>query len=104
MAVAPVEMQRAMILALHTGQRQGDLLRLAWTNYDGQVITLRQGKSRRLGIAGPLIVIPCTQALRRMLDSMPLTATTILTSRSGRPFGKRNFGKQWVAATVAAGV
>ena len=29
MAVAPIEMQRAMILALHTGQRQGDLLRLA---------------------------------------------------------------------------
>jgi hypothetical protein len=28
MAAAPVEMQRALILALHTGQRQGDLLRL----------------------------------------------------------------------------
>jgi hypothetical protein len=28
MKVAPVELQRALILALHTGQRQGDLLRL----------------------------------------------------------------------------
>ena len=29
MKVAPVEMQRALIMALHTGQREGDLLRLA---------------------------------------------------------------------------
>jgi len=29
MKVAPIEMQRALILALHSGQRQGDLLRLA---------------------------------------------------------------------------
>lgn len=28
MNVAPLELQRALILALHTGQRQGDLLRL----------------------------------------------------------------------------
>jgi hypothetical protein len=28
MKVAPIELQRALILALHTGQRQGDLLRL----------------------------------------------------------------------------
>jgi len=104
MAVAPVEMQRALILAVHSGQRQGDLLRLCWTQYDGAFIRLRQGKSRRRGKPGPLIEIPVTQALKRMLDSIPRTATTILTSRSGRPFGKRNFSKQWVAATRAAGI
>ena len=32
MTAAPIEMQRAMILALHTGQRQGDLLRLPWSS------------------------------------------------------------------------
>jgi hypothetical protein len=47
MQVAPVEIQRALILALHTGQRQGDLLRLTWSAYDGERIRLRQGKSRR---------------------------------------------------------
>src|SRR5262245_29954513 len=55
MVVAPIEMQRAMILALHSGQRQGDLLRLCWSQYDGVFIRLRQGKSRRKGVAGPLI-------------------------------------------------
>src|SRR5262249_53360278 len=63
MAVARIEMQRAMILALHTGQRQGDILRLTWTAYDGQYIRLRQGKARRRGVAGPLITIPVTAAL-----------------------------------------
>ena len=70
MKVAPVEIQRALILALHTGQRQGDLLRLPWSAYDGERIRLRQGKSRRGKNRGPLIEIPCTQALRRMLDGM----------------------------------
>lgn len=64
MAVAPVEMQRALILALHTGQRQGDLLRLSWSNYDGVAISLRQGKT------GRKVEIPCTMALKSMLDGM----------------------------------
>ena len=46
MAVAPVELQRALIIALHTGQRQGDILRLPWSAYDGTAITLKQGKRR----------------------------------------------------------
>ena len=44
MAVASPEMQFAMVLALHTGQRQADILRLAWSQYDGASITLRQGR------------------------------------------------------------
>jgi integrase len=43
MKVAPIEMQRALLLGLHTGQREGDLLRLSWSSYDGANITLRQG-------------------------------------------------------------
>jgi hypothetical protein len=35
-------MQLAMALALHTGQRQGDILRMAWSAYDGSAISLRQ--------------------------------------------------------------
>ena len=64
MKVAPVELQRALILALHTGQRQGDLLRLDWNNYDGAMISLRQGKT------GRKVEIPCTKALKRMLDGL----------------------------------
>ena len=34
-------------LALWTGQRQGDLLRLPWSAYDGITVRLRQSKTGR---------------------------------------------------------
>ncbi len=103
MRVAPEEIQRALILALHTGQRQGDLLRLVWTAYDGTFIRLRQGKAKRRGVPGPPVEVPVTAALKRMLDAMPRVAATILTSRTGRPIQEaalrgiveRSDGSRW---------
>src|SRR5262245_42528900 len=86
MKAAPIELQRALILALHTGQREGDLLRLVWSAFDGAWIKLRQGKMRRGSKPGPLIEIPCTAALRRMLDGMERISPLILTTKSGHSF------------------
>ena len=100
MGVASVELQRALILALHTGQRQGDLLRLTWSNYDATraLITLRQGKTnRRVGI-------PCTSALRRMLDSVEKTSAVILATKTGLPWKSRYFKAQWEATSRKAGI
>jgi integrase len=102
--VAPVELQRALILALHTGQRQGDLLRLAWSAYDGKTIRLRQGKARRGGKLGPLIEIPCTVALRRMLDGMDHISPLILTTKTGQSFKKRYFARLWDEAMTKGGL
>jgi integrase len=104
MRAAPIEMQRALILALHTGQRQGDILRLAWPNYDGAALTLRQGKAKRGGKPAPIVTIPCTAALRRMLDGLPRSATVVLTTKTGRPWTKRYFAREWEAASAAAGI
>ena len=104
MAAARIEMQRAMILALHTGQRQGDLLRLAWSAYDGASITVRQGKARRGKSLGPPIVVPCTMALRRMLDGMERVSPLILTTKTGQSFKKRYFTRLWDGTATAAGL
>jgi integrase len=104
MKVAPIELQRSLILALHTGQRQADLLRLPWSAYDGTAISLRQGKSNRHGRTAPLVTIPCTAALRRMLDSMERTALLVLTTKTGRALQKRYFARQWEEASKAAGI
>jgi integrase len=104
MEVASVEMQRALILGLHTGQREGDILRLAWSAYDGLRIVLRQGKSRRQGKAAPLIEVPCTTALRRMLDGMDRVSPLILTTKTGQSFKARYFGRLWEEATTKAGL
>jgi integrase len=102
MKVAPLEMQRALILALHTGQRQGDLLRLPWSAYDGERIKLRQGKARRSGKPGQLVDIPCTKTLRRMLDKMERKSPLILTTKTGQAFKKRYFARRWDEAMEAA--
>jgi integrase len=104
MAVASIEMQQAMILALHTGQRLSDLLRLPWSAYDGKSITLRQGKARRGRSPGPPVIVPCTAALRRMLDSMERTSPLILTTKTGQSFKKRYFSRLWDETMFAAGL
>jgi len=49
---APAHLHLALLLALWTGQRQGDLLRLPWSAYNGTHIRLRQSKG------GTRVVIP----------------------------------------------
>ena len=104
MRVAPVELQRALLLALHTGQREGDLLRLPWSAYDGKTIRLRQGKSRRGQRLGQIIEIPCTAALRRMLDGMEHASPLILSTGTGRSFKKRYFSQVWNRVMRKAGL
>lgn len=99
MAVAPIELQRALVLALHTGQRQGDLRSLTWNSYDGAFIRLRQSKG------GPRVVeIPVTSALKRMLDGLERTDVVILTTKTGRPWTADYFKSEWKKARDAAGI
>ena len=89
MAVASEPLQRALVLALETGQRQGDLLRLPWSAYDGTWIRLRQSKT------GRRVNIPVTRRLRAVLDNSKRTATVILTNKRGIAWTKNAFGKAW---------
>lgn len=98
MAVAPIEHQRALMLALHTGQRQADLLSLSWNNYNGSSISLRQGKTKRR------VDIPCTAALRRMLDGLEKDTNLVLTTKTKLPRKARYFKAQWEATSKAAGI
>ena len=67
---APPELWAVILVGLHTGLRQGDLRRLAWSAYDGTAITRRITK-RRKGSAGVSVTIPCTKALKALLDGLP---------------------------------
>ena len=104
MKVAPIELQQALILGLHTGLREGDLLRLPWSAYDGNKICVRPGKSRRGDELGDEIEIPCTKALRRMLNRMKRRSPLILTTATGRAFKKRYFSQLWSRAMRDAGI
>lgn len=99
---APIELQQALILAIHTGQRYGDLIRLRWSDFDGQAISLRQSKT------GARVYIPATGALLRVLASMARRGPFILTRADGRPWFTENndkaLSKAWREHAHSAGI
>ena len=76
---APSHLHLALVLALWTGQRQGDLLRLPWSAYDGTHIRLRQNKT------GARVVIRVGAPLKAALDAAPKRSTIMLTNLDGKP-------------------
>ena len=97
-AKASAQLELAYDLAVWTGQRQGDLLALTWTAYDGEKIRLRQSKT------GAYVVIPVFSKLKALLDATPKRAVTILTTQAGLPWTPDGFRASWGKASVKAGV
>lgn len=59
----PEELCRAIILALYTGQRRGDLVAMTWAHYDGQHIKVCQQKT------DVRLTLPCHPFLKQCLDA-----------------------------------
>lgn len=95
---APVHLHLALLLALWTGQRQGDLLRLAWSNYDGECIRLRQGKG------GKRVTIPVGAPLKAALDAETKRGALILLNSEGQRWTEDGFRSSWGKACKKAGV
>ena len=96
------ELRLAMVLALNTGQRQGDLLRLTWAAFDGKALTLRQSKT------GARVAIPCTLELKAALNAEKKRAgkkrLTILADSRGEPWKGNGFRLAWGRRVEAAGL
>jgi integrase len=97
-ASAPAHLHLPLLLALWTGQRQGDLLRLPWSAYNGKHIRLQQSKT------GRFVQILVGAPLKVMLDERPRQSTIILTNSEGRPWTSDGFRASWRKAQAAAGV
>jgi integrase len=95
---APSNLRLAMLLAINTGQRQGDLLRLPWSAYDGTNIKLRQKKT------GAYVAIPVTDELKAALDAAPRQSPIMLTNSVGKPWSESGFQGAWGKATTRAGI
>ena len=97
-AVASTDVMDAVILALWTGQRQGDLLRLPWSAYDGRTIRLKQGKT------GKRVAIPVGETLRVRLEGIPKRSTIILANSKGTPWTSDGFRSSFWTACEKAGI
>jgi integrase len=98
LARAPAHLHLPLLLALWIGQRQGDLLRLPWSAYDGTHIRLRQGKT------GARIVIPVGAPLKAALDATPKLSPIILVKRDGKPWTSAGFQTAWCRACKRIGL
>lgn len=100
LAVASPQLRLAFMLAIWTGQRQGDLLRLPWSAYDGSKIRLKPRKSR----GEVSIVIPVGKPLKELLDAEKRVSPTMLTQRGGKPWTEDGFRSSWKKAVTKAGI
>lgn len=96
--VASDELKLAMVLALYTGQRQGDLLKMTWSQYDGQWINHRQSKGKKR------VPVPVHRNLKKVLDQVPRRSTLILTTPTGLPWKSDWFRNRWRDASKAANI
>lgn len=111
-ATTPADVLLAFELALGTGQRKGDILRLPWTAYVDDPDPARAGRKRirfRQGKRKRLVDMPVTRELQATLDSLPKRAITIVTNK-GKPWSVSAEGKcphfdhKWRAAVLGAGL
>ena len=66
----------AVALAHHTGQREADIRHMAWSQFDGTAIRLRQRKT------GVLLDVPCTAQLLDLLASTPRTGIVMVINET----------------------
>ena len=95
---APAHLHLPLLLALWTGQRQGDLLRLPWSAYDGTKIRLKQSKT------GARVVIPVGTPLKVALDKQTKVSTVILVNSDSKPWTSNGFHSSWRKACAKVGI
>ncbi len=86
----PEPLRRVVVLAVHTGQRRGDLVALGWNSYDGRTIRLRQQKT------GVEMAIPASAELRVEMERWRAgrASTRVLTNASGLPWKPNRLSQQ----------
>jgi integrase len=79
MLTARPSLRWAVRLALYTGQRRSDVVKMMWSQFDGEFIEVCQQKTDEL------LAIPCHKVLRAELETMPRRGDTILVGERGGP-------------------
>jgi integrase len=94
---APSHIVIAFMLALWTGQREGSLVKLRWSAYDGQYLTVVQEKNRN-GRIPKVVVIPVQREFKEFLDRIEMEAGVAGLSqgeRHARHILQTAWGKPW---------
>lgn len=108
-AVAAPQVVDALVAAQWTGQRQGDLLALSWSNYDGTHIRLQQSKG------GKRVTVKVSAELKKVLDARRAVAASenpgvdigdlpVLTNSRGDRWTSDGFRTSWGKAVAKTNI
>jgi len=89
LASASMHLITAVMLALYTGQRRSDLVKIRWADYDGRTIYVKQKKT------GKELWIPVHPRLKMHLDAL---------ERRGEMIALTSTGERWQADYLRAAV
>jgi len=95
---SPVALE--VLIALYTGQRQGDVLTMLWSSFDLERLEIRVTQSK----TGVRLVIPVPPVLAAALEAAPRTAPTICTRRDGASWKPHHFGHVFAATRDRLGL
>jgi integrase len=101
---APPHLVVAFMLALWSGQREGSLVKLRWSAYDGQCLTVEQEKNRR-NQPPKVVVIPVRGPFKEFLDQLESQAGVnglCADERHQRHIVLNRRGKPWASAASFA--
>jgi integrase len=98
LAHASPELALAMTLAMWTGQRQGDLLKLTWPAYDGATLKVFQGKGQLP------VLLAVSRPLREALEETRRRNLRVLVNQDGDPWTPDGFRVMWRKTCLKAGV
>lgn len=93
LALAPADMRLALMMAVWTGARQGDILAMPWSAYDGSRLRYTQQKT------GKRMNIPVGAPLKALLDATPRRAIQMVLNTRLQPYlgpSFRAFWRKWV--------
>lgn len=96
-ASAPSHLVIALMLALWSGQREGSLVKLRWSAYDGSYLTVQQEKNKR-GQPPKIVVVPVRGPFKEFLDKVELEAGVVglsLSERDERYILLNSNGRRW---------
>ena len=88
----------AYMLGIWTAQRRCDVLRMVWSDYDGETLRVRQSKT------GRHLVIPVSAQLRQELEAAPRRCPVIVADERGRPYDASHFSHVFKRVARVAGV
>lgn len=93
---APDHAKTPVLIALYTGQRREDICRMTWTQFQGDMVRVRQSKTRTM------LDIPCHPVLRAWLEGLKRQTITICTNAEGQPYASANALSGVVRRTLAS--